>query len=86
MKALIKKMIKKGGDEDRDKGDKDKKQKTKEAEKVVFPKVKVRAYTRRGQGMLALSACRPSHCPKPMPSGGWFSGPFRWRGAMRQWP
>ena len=40
MKALIKKMIRKDGDEDKDKdkGDKDKKEKTKEAEKVVFPK------------------------------------------------
>ena len=39
IKALVKKMFKKGeDDEDRDKGDKDKKEKTKEVEKVVFPK------------------------------------------------
>ena len=40
MKALLKKMIKKDGDDekDKDKGDKEKKEKTKAAEKVVFPK------------------------------------------------
>ena len=40
MKALLKKMIKKDDDDDKDKdkGDKEKKERTKEAEKVVFPK------------------------------------------------
>ena len=65
MKARIRKMIKKDGDEDRDKGDKDKKEKTKEAETVVSPKLpqpeKYRNWRLRVREAVVAASNKPDH-------------------------